>query len=128
MSFMVVLRQHPVGMNTMLTTVEMSMDTLQLKLIKDMDNIISVNDVRLTRPQKEALHTIGTRWDVTDVRPGNMGTALVTARREGYLRVWLVALDGSAHFVDGMDERVQTTRQDPLNSSPWGSDLTDMVQ
>lgn len=121
MSFMVAITQKPEGMRRMETTVEMSTDTLQLRLIKDIHSIVRVNDQYLTVLQKETLRKLGERWEVTDLRSDGSGHAVfVTAQREGYLRTWTVSEHGVARFADGDGFSVPVTRQDPLNSRPWG--------
>ena len=128
MSFQVLIEQRPEGRSAMLTTTEMSMDSLQLKLIKDIHSIISVNGQRLTIAQKEAIRQLGTRYEVTDLRNNGGASVLVTLRREGHMRTMSVGQSGIAHFADGHGYRVRVNAQDPLNSAPWGADLTEGVQ
>jgi hypothetical protein len=125
MSFQVIVLQTPFGHSAMLTRTELSTDTLQLKLIKDIHNVVSINGHKLTLAQKETLRTLGTRWEVTDLEGQESGSVLVTARREGFMRTWTVDPMGVGRFADGHGAVMPMSLQDPLNSSPWGDGLTE---
>lgn len=123
MSFKVIVLQTPVGQSAMLTRTELSTDGLQLKLTKDIHNVVSINDHKLTFAQKETLRMLGTRWGVTDLEGQEGGSMLITARREGFMRTWTIDPMGVGQFADGHGDRVRVNAQDPLNSAPWGDGL-----
>lgn len=122
MAFEVIVRQRPEGMKSHLAKAEMSNDTLQLKLVKDIQNVMSINGASVNLAQKRTLRGIGTAFEVTDVRPGTGGEVEVTIRREGHLRRVLLATDGKGRFVDGQGDRVQVAMADPLGAHTWGLD------
>jgi hypothetical protein len=107
----------------------MSTDSLQLKLIKDIHNILSINGQKLTLLQKEAVRSLGQWYEVTDIKGNGGSSVLVTLRREGFMRTLRIDQMGKGGFVDGEGPAVNVRRQDPLNSQPWGDGLlTDSVQ
>lgn len=107
--------------SSMLIRTELSTDGLQLKLTKDIQNVVSINGHKLTFAQKETLRTLGTRWEVSAIEGLESGSVLITARREGYVRTWTVDQDGVGRFADGYGQLVPVSLQDPLNSAPWGA-------
>ena len=117
MAFKVIVRQRPEGMEAHLATAEMSNDTLQLKLTKDIQNIMSINGAPLNLAQKRTLRGIGTAYEVTDLRGRPQGEVMVTIRREGHLRKVILGTDGRGRFVDGQGDRVAVAMADPLT---WG--------
>ena len=122
MSFQVVIRQRPPGMAVMLTKVEMSTDGLQLKLIKDIQDVMSINGQAVNTAQKETIRKLGTRWEVTDIEADEQpGSVRVTARREGFVRGWTVDSAGRGAFADGNGHSVPVRRADPLTESTWGA-------
>lgn len=114
MSFNVVLRQRPEGQAAQLVTVpEMSSDSLQLKLIKDMENVMSINGAFVTKAQKEQLRKAGRHWQIIDVQPEDQ-SLLVTARRDGFIRTWSLDPAGQGRFVDGHNQKMAIPLADPL--------------
>ena len=129
MSFNVVIRQRPEGQMLNLVKVEMSSDTLQLKLTTNLPDIMSVNGAPLNVAQKRALRGLGTAWQITDLRGTSDGEVTVTIRREGHMRTIRMGTDGKGRFVDGHGDRVQVAKADPLDRSGWSIDpLTHSVQ
>lgn len=113
--------------SSMLIRTELSTDGLQLKLTKDIHNVVSINGQRLTIAQKEAIRAIGAHYEVTDLEDNGGDSVLITLRREGHMRVMRIAQSGIRHFADGHGDRVAVSAQDPLNSAPWGDGLTEGV-
>jgi hypothetical protein len=122
MAFEVVVRQRPEGLPLHLVKSEMSGNTLQLKLIKDAPNVMTINGASLNLAQKRALRGMGTAWELTDLESKSNGHIVVTIRREGHLRKVGIATDGSGRFVDGQGDRVQVAMADPLTDQTWGVD------
>jgi hypothetical protein len=119
MSFQVVIRQRPEGAALELVKVEYDNDRLQLKLIKALPDVMSINGAALSVAQKRALRAIGTAWQMTDLQPTSDGAVRVSIRREGHIRTLLIGLDGKGGFVDGHGDRVQVAKADPLALSGW---------
>ncbi len=123
MAFQVVIRQRPEGMEAHLVKAEMSGDSLQLKLIKALPDIMTVNGVPLNIAQKRALRGMGTAWELTDLQRAPeiaTGAVLVEIRREGHVRKVRIETDGKGRFVDGQGDRVQVAMADPLVKTGWG--------
>lgn len=122
MAFNVIIRQRPAGMPAMLTQVEMSMDTLQLKLVKDIQNVMTINGASVNLAQKTTLRKLGEHYEVTNVETADHGRALlVTGRREGFMREWIIDAGGGLTYADGQGDAVSVPRMDPLTSPAWGA-------
>ena len=121
MSFNVIIRQRPAGMPAMLTQVEMSMDTLQLKLVKDIQNVMTINGASVNLAQKTTLRRLGEHYEVTNIDGLGDGRVSVTARREGFMRKWIMDAGGGLTYADGQGDAVSVPRMDPLTSPAWGA-------
>jgi hypothetical protein len=118
MAFEVTIRQRPEGQLPQLVKSEMSNDTLQLKLIKDIEDVMAINGHALNLAQKQALRGIGTAWEIINAE-GQGVNMLVTIRREGHMRKVLINVAGRGRFVDGHGAGVEVPKADPLSSPAW---------
>lgn len=119
MSFTVILRQYPIDQNPTMARVEASTDRLQLLLMKSLENIVSINKIELTTPQKEAIRVIGSKLEVINLQRGDDGSVRVTAKRDTFFREWTVALDGSGSLSDGHGLVIPIAKADPLSKPAW---------
>ena len=90
-------------------TVELSGDQLQVKLVKNMKNIISINGGSVTMPQKVALAAIGQHRPVSVIEHDN-DRLLVTARFAGRLRTVGIDRDGNGVLLAGWDKPIVRSR------------------
>ena len=97
MSFLVSIVQVPVDQKPRLLETEMSTDSLQLKLVQEIENVVKVNGQRITLAQKLTLRRVGWGRAIVDIT-WEAHDLLITGRMEGRMQTMAIDQDGFVSY------------------------------